>query len=103
MNLGLEILSAFFHLFYYLFTVFYFLIALRYLLDLLPLHLGALRRFLFRATEPFLGLVGRVARLHWRRHDFTPLLAVVMLVVFQQTVLRCLIYVLLKARGAWMG
>ena len=103
MNLALEALSALMHAVYYLFSVFYLFFALRFILDFLPLHLHSLRRLLFRATEPFLGLFARLVCLRWRRRDFTPLLAVVALFVFQQVVLRYLLYVVIKARGGWCG
>ncbi len=103
MTLSLVIASAILHLLYYCFALFYLLLFMRYLLNFLPLHLNLVRRFLFRATEPFLSYFRRLVCWRWRRHDFTPLLAVIVLVSFQQTALKCLIFVLLKARGAWLG
>jgi uncharacterized protein YggT (Ycf19 family) len=103
MNLALIIASGLAHLAYYSLALFACLVALRYLLGFLPLHLNRVRRFLFQVTEPFLRYFGRLAKTHWRRHDFTPLIAALVLVVFQQTVLKLVIVLLLKARGSWCG
>jgi len=103
MNIVLIVASALAHLAYFGLALFALFIALRYLLGFLPLHLNPLRRFLFRVSEPFLGYFSRLAKLRWRRHDFTPLLAALILIVLQQTVLKAVIVLLLKARGAWCG
>lgn len=103
MTVAFRILSAVMHLVYYLFAAYYLLIIVRYLLDLLPLHLHGLRRSLFRLTEPFLSRFRGAVRLRWRGHDFNPLAAALFLFVFQQTVIRCLVFIVLKAGGSWCG
>ena len=99
MSQALVALSATLTLAYYLLGGLYLLVALRYLLDFMPLHLQPLRRFLYRLSEPLLRVCRKLVKVRWRGHDFTPLLAVFMLVVLQQTALRCLVHLVIKLRS----